>query len=60
MQETPTAQAFSMSIINAMKLGTACASCSLSEVNGTDGMRSYAEACALYDKYKGIIEYEKI
>ncbi|MFA6856547.1 MAG: carbohydrate kinase family protein [Treponema sp.] len=49
-----------MSIINAMKLGTACASCSLSEINGTDGMRSYTETCALYDRYKGGIEYEKI
>jgi sugar/nucleoside kinase (ribokinase family) len=49
-----------MSIINAMKLGTACASCSLSEINGTGGMRSYIEVCALYDKYKGAVEYEKI
>ena len=49
-----------MSIINAMKLGTACASCSLSEVNGTDGMRSYTEACTLYDRYKGIAAYEEI
>lgn len=49
-----------MSIIDAMKLGTACASCSLSEINGTDGMRSYKEVGALYNQYKGVFEYEKI
>lgn len=38
-------------INDALKLGTACASCSLSEVNGTDGMRSAREAMALYEKY---------
>ncbi len=49
-----------MPITDAMKLGTACASCSLSEINGTDGMRPYKDVCALYDQYKGVVEYEKI
>lgn len=48
------------SIIDAMKLGTACATCSLSEINGTDGMRAYGEALALYDAYKCSVEFEKL
>lgn len=47
-------------IIDAMKLGTACASCSISEINGTDGMRPYDEVMALYEKYKCAEEYQKI
>ena len=39
-------------ITEAMKLGTACASCSLSKLNGTDGLRAYKDVCALYDLYK--------
>lgn len=38
-------------VADALKLGTACASCSLSEVNGTDGMRPLEEVMALYRKY---------
>lgn len=38
-------------IADALKLGTACASCSLSEVNGTDGMRKLSDVFALYEKY---------
>jgi sugar/nucleoside kinase (ribokinase family) len=49
-----------MTIIDAMKLGTACASCSLSEINGTDGMRPYQDVCSLYDRYKGGVEYEEV
>jgi sugar/nucleoside kinase (ribokinase family) len=47
-------------ILEAMKLGTACASCSLSEVNGTDGMRGYDDVCALYNHYRGDSGYETI
>ena len=36
----------------AMKLGTACAACSLSEANGTDGMRSYEEVMEVWEKYR--------
>lgn len=49
-----------LSIVDAMKLGTACASCSISEINGTDGMRSYDEVMVLYEKYKCAEEYQKI
>lgn len=38
-------------IADALKLGTACASCSLSEVNGTDGMRALPDVLALFEKY---------
>ncbi|PHV70060.1 carbohydrate kinase family protein [Sporanaerobium hydrogeniformans] len=38
-------------IEDAMKLGCACAACSLSEVSGTAGMRSYEEVRAVYKKY---------
>lgn len=37
-----------MDLETSMKLGTACAACSLSETNGTDGMRSYDEVLKLY------------
>ncbi len=36
-----------------MKLAIACAACSLSENNGTDGMRSRAEVLALLEQYGG-------
>ena len=48
------------SIIEAMKLGTASACCSLSEMNGTDGLRPYEQICAFYEKYKGENDYEAI
>ena len=35
----------------AMRLAVAAAACSLSESNGTDGMRSYREVMALYERY---------
>lgn len=38
-------------IEEAMKLGNACAACSLSEVSGTVGMRSYEEVLCIYEKY---------
>jgi len=47
-------------ILDAMKLGTACASCSLAEVNGTDGMRPYEDVIKMYNRYKGKMEYEEI
>ena len=37
-----------MTLEESMILGTACAACSLSQVNGTDGMRSYEETMKLY------------
>ncbi len=37
-----------MELEEAMKLGTACAACSLSQTNGTDGMRTYDEVMKLY------------
>lgn len=48
------------SIIEAMKLGTATACCSLSEMNGTDGLRPYEQICAFYEKHKGENDYEAI
>lgn len=39
-------------ILQAMELGTACASCSLSEINGTDGMRSYEQVQELYRRFR--------
>lgn len=36
----------------AMELGTACAACSLSETNGTDGMRTYREVMEVYQKMR--------
>ena len=36
---------------NSMKLAIACAACSLSESNGTDGMRSYEETLSLIKQY---------
>ena len=39
------------SIEEAMKLGTACAACSLSEISGTAGLRHYTQVKALFDKY---------
>lgn len=48
------------SLIDGMKLGTASACCSLSEVNGTDGLRPYAQICAFYEKHKGENDYETI
>lgn len=41
------------SMEDAMKLGTACAACSLSEVGGSDGLRSYEEVLQVYERYKG-------
>lgn len=38
-----------MGLEEAMKLGTACAACSLSQTNGTDGMRAYSEVIELYE-----------
>lgn len=34
-----------------MQLGCACAACSLSEVSGTAGMKSYKEVLSVYQKY---------
>ena len=39
-----------MSLEEAMRLARACATCSLSENNGTDGMRSYEEIIAEFGK----------
>ncbi len=41
-----------MTLKDAMILGTACAACSLSEVNGTDGMRPLAEVKKLYQELR--------
>lgn len=41
-----------MPLQQAMELGTACAACSLSETNGTDGMRSYEEVMKLYQELR--------
>ncbi len=38
-------------IEEAMRLGSACAACSLSEISGTAGMRSYDEVQAVYEQY---------
>lgn len=35
----------------AMELGTACAACSLSETNGTDGMKSYEDVLKLREEF---------
>lgn len=40
-----------MDITDAMKLGTACAACSLSDTSGTAGMRSFDEVQKVYEKY---------
>ena len=47
-------------IIQAMNLGTACASCSLSAVNGTDGVKDYSSVVAFSERYKGGCVYEEI
>lgn len=47
-------------IIQAMNLGTACASCSLSAVNGTDGVKDYGSVVAFSERYKGGCVYEEI
>ncbi len=39
-------------IKEAMELGTACAACSLSGVDGTSGMRSYHEVLKILEQYK--------
>lgn len=39
-------------IETAMKLAGACAACSLSEENGTDGMRNFGEVMKVAEKYK--------
>ena len=39
------------SLESSMKLAISCAACSLSESNGTDGMRSYGEVLQMYRKY---------
>ena len=41
-----------MSLKQAMELGTAAAACSLSQENGTDGMRSYEETMRLFEEMK--------
>lgn len=40
------------SLEESMKLGTACAACSLSETSGTTGLRSYGKVMELYEQYK--------
>ena len=40
-----------MNLEEAMKLARACAACSLSEENGTDGMREFNEVLLLAEKY---------
>lgn len=42
-----------MTLEEAMKLGTACAACSLSEVGGSDGLRNYEAVLQVYEEYKG-------
>lgn len=39
-------------IKDAMKLAAACAACSLSEENGSDGMREYKDVLKVYEQYK--------
>lgn len=41
-----------MALEEAMILGTACAACSLSEVNGTDGLRPLSEVKKLYQELR--------
>ena len=41
-----------MTLEEAMILGTACAACSLSEVNGTDGLRPLSEVKKLYQELR--------
>ena len=41
-----------LSLKNAIELGIAAAACSLSESGGTEGMRSAADAMALYDRFR--------
>lgn len=41
-----------MTLEQAMELGTACAACSLSETNGTDGMRSLEEVRKQYQRLR--------
>lgn len=41
-----------MTLEESMRLGTACAACSLSETNGTDGLRSYDKVMELYNELK--------
>ncbi len=40
------------SLEESMKLGTACAACSLSETSGTAGLRSYEKVMELYEQFK--------
>ena len=40
------------SLEEAMRLGTACAACSLSETNGTDGLRPLSEVMKIWEKYR--------
>lgn len=40
------------SLQESMKLGTACAACSLSETSGTAGLRPYEQVLKLYELYK--------
>ncbi len=40
------------SLEESMKLGTACAACSLSETSGTAGLRPYEKVMELYELYK--------
>lgn len=40
------------SLEESMKLGTACAACSLSEISGTAGLRPYGKVMELYEQYQ--------
>lgn len=40
-----------LDIKEGMKLGTACAACSLSDTSGTEGLRSYEEVMKVYEAY---------
>lgn len=44
----------------AMKLGTACAACSLSKVGGSDGLLNYKEVLKVYEEYKMLEEVGEI
>jgi sugar/nucleoside kinase (ribokinase family) len=48
------------SIVEGMKTGTMCATISLSELNGFDGMRPYAEVLKEYSLYKVDPGYEEL
>lgn len=47
-------------IVEAMQFGNSCSGCSLTQINGTDGLRSAEEVKVFARKYESGVLYEKI